>query len=134
MNSNKLCAVRGAVDVASDTPEAITSAVAQLMQGLILQNQLTPKQAVAIFFTVTPDLHSANPAWAFRRVIENKAWEQVPLLCSQEPIVSGMMEKVVRVLIQWYPEQEGLKPCPVYLGQTVSLRPDLVTDGEGTAS
>jgi chorismate mutase len=125
MTEKKLICVRGAIDVVEDTPEAITAAVKQLMSELIKLNQLTPEQVIAIFFTVTPDLHSANPAWAYRRSIEGAPWQQIPLLCSQEPIVSGMMEKVIRVLIQWYPEQEGFKCQPAYLGKTVTLRPDL---------
>ena len=46
----------------------------------------------------------------------------MPLFCSQEPEIKGMLKKVIRVLITGYFDE---KPIPVYANGAEVLRPDL---------
>ena len=120
----KLLAVRGAIDVSNDTPEAIFEAVKTLMGNLIEANEIQINHIVSIFFTTTPDIHSQNPATALRQAFPH--WESIPLLCSQEPVITGMFPACIRVLIQWQVQDaETPKITPLYLGKAAQLRPDL---------
>jgi chorismate mutase len=119
-----LLAVRGAIDVPEDTPEAITQAVQELMTELIRRNQIQPETVVSLFFTTTPDIHSLNPATALRQCLPN--WNRIPLLCAQEPVIQDMFPLCIRVLLQWQlPEAPLSPPTPVYSGKAEQLRPDL---------
>ena len=120
----KLFAVRGAIDVPIDTPEAVSEAVQTLMAKLIEVNQVELSSILSIFFTTTPDIHSQNPATALRLAFPD--WPSLPLLCSQEPVITGMFPACIRVLIQWQVQDtETVKITPLYLGKAAQLRPDL---------
>jgi chorismate mutase len=115
--------VRGAVTVAENEASAIHHALKQLLETLLYKNQITVGRIASVFFTVTPDLTAINPARAARETMSD--WKNVPMLCSQEPMVEGMLPKCIRILIQWHADQPDFHPTPVYLGETQQLRPDL---------
>ncbi len=118
-----LCAVRGAITVPEDKPEAIRVAVHALVETLLERNAIAMDTMVTVFFTITPDLQSLNPATALREVTDK--WQSVPLLCSQEPVIQGMLPRCLRILIQWNAPSRPEAITPVYLGEARLLRPDL---------
>jgi len=118
-----LLGVRGAVTVAENEASAIHHAIKQLLETLLYKNQIHADQIASVFFTITPDLTVLNPAQAAREVLID--WQTVPMVCSQEPIIKGMLPKCIRILIQWHNDQPNVSPTPVYLGEAQQLRPDL---------
>ena len=120
--------LRGAVQIASDTPENIYTATRDLLQEICRRNErLNPEDIASIFFTMTPDLTSAYPALAARQL----GWVQTPLLCAQEIPVVGSLPRVVRVLIHWNTDLSPDEVRHVYLGAAAALRPDLNIDHQG---
>jgi chorismate mutase len=113
-------AVRGATVASENSPEAIWQATAELVQAIVDRNAIAVDEVVAAFFTMTPDLDAAFPAYAARRL----GWNEVPLLGAVETAVPGMPERMIRVLVEVErPERQRLQP--VYLHGTLVLRPDL---------
>ncbi len=117
-------AVRGATIARDNSPEAIWDATAELVQAIVDQNGITVDEVVAAFFTMTPDLDAAHPAYAARRL----GWTEVPLIGAVETAVPGMPGRMIRVLVEVErPVRERL--TPVYLHGTIALRPDLRSEG-----
>jgi chorismate mutase len=117
----RLFALRGAISVERDEPEAIITATDQLMREIAARNELSPEMMVSCIFTATHDLTSEFPALAARRI---EGFDKVPLLCAQEIPVPGSMPRVIRVMIH-YQATEDHRPEHVYLGETKALRADL---------
>jgi len=111
-------AVRGAIQVAEDSVEAIRAAAARLTAELLARNALAPERIVSLVFSVTRDLTRASPAQAARSL----GLSAVPLFCLQEAELEGAMPRVIRALLTY--AGEG-RPVPVYLDGAESLRPDL---------
>lgn len=110
-------AIRGAIDVAGNTREEIAAATQELLAEITGRNSLEPEDVISMFFTLTPDLNAAFPAWAARQI----GWD-VPMLDMQEIAVPGALPHCLRVLIH----ARGADPVRhVYLGAARSLRPDL---------
>lgn len=120
MMETELRALRGAVSVENDNPPEIADSVVSLIKGITDLNGLTKENIRLIQFSVTGDIHSLNPAKAWR---EASGWSDVPLFCSLEPDFIGMPQKIIRVLIWTYVEK-GRVLKPLYLGRSASLRPD----------
>lgn len=125
-----IVAVRGAISVETDTPEAIQAAMHAMMQELAERNgwfdQNSPCRVASLSISVTADLQSRSPASALRSTLS--VWNEIPLFCAQEPQITGMMPRVIRVLVQaqWL-TSACPTPVPIYLGEAVNLRPDLAT-------
>lgn len=111
-------AIRGAIQIDQDTPQAIASAVGKLCAGISRENNLDPSEIVSAIFTLTPDLTSAFPALAARE----QGWGEVPMLCAQEIPVPGALPRVCRVLLHVRRDQPVVH---VYLEGASALRPDL---------
>jgi chorismate mutase len=118
--SERLWAVRGAVQVERNETEAILGATEELMGELMRRNELAPERMVSCVFTVTSDLDAEFPAVAARRL----GLDSVPLLCASEVQVPGSMERVIRVLVHYYADS-GHEPAHTYLGDAQTLRSDL---------
>jgi len=116
----RLFAVRGAVQVAANEPDAILDATEELMRELIERNQLEPEAMVSCLFTTTDDLDAEFPAAAARRL----GLTAVPLLCCREIPVPGSMPRVIRVMLHFY-GPVTLTPAHVYVGEAQKLRADL---------
>ena len=116
----KLQAVRGAVQIASNSAGEITQGTQQMMQTLVEENQIEERRIVSVQFSITADLTAVNPATAFRQL----GYEKAPLFCCQEPPIDGAMPRVVRVLLTVYVD-EGVQLQPCYLNGAEKLRPDL---------
>ena len=115
--------IRGAIQIETDTPEAILQASREVVLAMVSANPgLVPEDVASIFFTVTDDLRSAYPASTAR---ELPGWGRVPLLCAREiPVPSGM-PRCLRFLIHWNTNSPHQSINHVYLGVTANLRPDL---------
>jgi len=118
--SERLFAVRGAVQAADNEAAAILAATEELMRELMARNELGPESLVSCVFTTTEDLDAEFPAVAAR----NLGLNGVPLLCAKEIDVPGAMPRVIRVLVHYY---AGASHAPVhtYLGAAQALRSDL---------
>lgn len=110
--------IRGAVQVPTDTAEAIDAATRELLAAIVEKNRLDPAMIVAIWFTQTDDLSSGHAPAAARAL----GWSHVPLLGAREATVTGSLPRVVRALILAPMTGEARH---VYLGAARSLRPDL---------
>jgi chorismate mutase len=119
----RVAAIRGAIDVAIDTPDEIQRAVADLVRQLTARNSLPVEQIISAQFTMTPDLRSVFPAAAARAA----GWTHVPMLCATAVDVPGAMARCIRVLVHVNTSNDRVEH--VYLGGTVSLRPDLQPGG-----
>jgi chorismate mutase len=116
----RLFALRGAISVERNDPEAIIGATRELIAALIERNEIEPDQMVSCIFTATTDLNAEFPAVAARGL----GLDSVPLLCTQEIEVPGALERVIRVLLHYYATNSH-EPQHVYLGEARALRQDL---------
>ncbi|MGI5469309.1 chorismate mutase [Streptomyces sp. CA-132043] len=111
-------AIRGAVQVAADTREAVGEATRELIGRLLPANGLGTADVVSAFFTATPDLTSELPVLA----ASEAGWSAVPMLCAAEMAVPGALPRVVRVMV--HAEMERARPVRhVYLPGTTPDRP-----------
>ncbi len=116
----KVRGIRGAIDVASDDPQAIAAATRRLLAEMIARNGLAIDDVVCALFSMTPDLRAAFPARAAREL----GWHDVPMLSFTEIDVPGALRRVLRVLILI--NTNGTATARhVYLGRAATLRPDL---------
>jgi chorismate mutase len=122
MSLLRMRAVRGAIAVERDTPDAIIAATGELLAALLAKNDLALADVTCAYFTATPDLRSEFPAKGARAA----GWDEVPMLCAQEIDVVGALPRCIRVLVHFEaPADRAVSP--VYLGDAKSLRPDLVS-------
>lgn len=113
--------IRGAITVERDETEAILAATERLLRAIVDENQVDPEQIASALFTVTPDLTSAFPAAAARRM----GWTLVPLLNFTEIDVAGGLARCVRVLIHLNTDLPQDRIRHVFLDGARALRPDL---------
>ena len=113
--------VRGATTVDRDDAEEILSRTSELLCEIQRANGILPDDIAGIVFTITPDLTSAFPAAAARRL----GWNLVPLIDAVEPMVSGAPERCIRVLLFWNTSKAQHEIRHVYLRGAAGLRPDL---------
>lgn len=118
-NSIRLRAIRGASCV-NDTQDDMQEKVSLLYETILKKNKLNESDIVSIQFTLTQDIHAANPAFVLRKA----GWaSEVPLFCAVEPDIDGAMPFVVRILITAYLSKNAV---PVYLNGAEALRKDLI--------
>ena len=120
--SQRLFAIRGATG-AENNSESIIKNVCEMCLKLFAENKLVQKDFVSIQFTITEDLNVMNPAMALRKGQDEFDVSQIPLFCSQEAKVVGSPERMVRVLVTAYMD-ENAKPVHVYINGGEKLRPD----------
>jgi chorismate mutase len=116
----RLSALRGAITVDDNEPEAILGATEMLVREVMQRNSLRTDDVVSCIFTCTADLDAEFPAVAARRL----GLSAVPLLCAREIDVPGALPRVIRLLVHCY-VNPGSAPQHVYLREAVSLRRDL---------
>jgi chorismate mutase len=119
----KVRGIRGAVQVAENTPEQIGRAAVDMVSRMARENDVKPVDVAYVYFTVTQDLMADFPARSIRTSLAG--WEFVPLLCSQEIAVLGMMPRLLRVLMLVNTELEQHEIRHAYVGEATKLRPDL---------
>jgi len=111
-------AIRTATTVDQDSPELIKDASVEIMSLMLKSNELKLENIISVFFSITPDLKSFNPATAVR---ENLNWTEIPMICFQEAFIEGGLPYCIRSLIhiQNYQNHE-IKH--IYLHKAESLR------------
>ncbi|MEV8569043.1 chorismate mutase [Streptomyces sp. NPDC051322] len=114
-------AVRGAVQLERDEAGHLEEQVGALLTAVLERNDLTPDDLISVWFTATPDLHSAFPAAAARKL----GMVDVPLICAQELDIAGAMPRVVRVLAHIESDRPKADIAHVYLGAAGALRKDI---------
>ncbi len=114
--------IRGAIAVKKNTAEDLGRATRELLEALVEANGVKIEDIASIFFTVTPDLNAEFPATTAREM----GWTMVPLLCAREIDVPGSMPRLLRVLMHINTGKTQSQIKHQYLGETASLRPDLV--------
>lgn len=115
-------AVRGAVTLSEDSPRAMEESLEELWSALMKENHLHYSDIINVFFTLTTDIHAANPARVTRKMM---GWDMVAMLCSTEPEIRGFPGLCVRVLVQFETDRPVDRLHHVYLRGAASLRPDL---------
>jgi chorismate mutase len=116
----RLRALRGAITVEDNEPDAIVGATEELVREVMERNELEADHLVSCIFTCTADLDAEFPALAARRL----GLDRVPLLCAREIDVPGALPRVIRLLVHCYAEPTA-PARHVYLREAVSLRRDL---------
>ncbi len=114
--------VRGATTLAHTGTSEVDAAVAELLDRMLQDNQATPGDVAALFFTVPEDLPKCNPAASARA----HGMELVPLLVVRENGGDTRVERCLRALalINTRLPQAGVRHA--YLRGARELRPDLV--------
>ncbi|MDX1918219.1 MAG: chorismate mutase [Candidatus Caenarcaniphilales bacterium] len=124
--SCRICALRGATTVKQDDCESIRGATVELIEQILTLNDLKEKDFTALFFTLTRDLISYNPATALRKALD---WNNTPMICLQEAYIEGGLERCIRV-IGFVQQDESFTPQHVYLHEAQTLRQDWVLNPE----
>jgi chorismate mutase len=114
-------AVRGAIQVDTDTREDILQCSAELVTAVLERNGLTADDIISIVFTATPDLTAEFPAYAARLL----GLTDVPLLCASEIAVPGALPRTLRLLAHVETELSRAQLRHVYLRGAAALRTDL---------
>ncbi|HET7226965.1 MAG TPA: chorismate mutase, partial [Candidatus Eisenbacteria bacterium] len=109
--SGRVAAVRGAVQVAENSVEAILAGTTRLLLALIEANAVTPERIVSALFTTTADLDADFPAHAARRL----GWTEVPMLNAREIPVPGSLPRAIRVLLTLRDVPGDAALTPIYL-------------------
>jgi chorismate mutase len=118
--------VRGAITVDRDESTMIVSATERLLKAIVAENYIDTTQIASVLFSATPDLTTAFPAQAARRM----GWTFVPLLSFTEIDVAGGLARCVRVLVHLNTDLRQDRIVHVFLDGARMLRPDLVARGQ----
>ena len=114
--------IRGATTVNNNTIEDIRIEILKMVNELLVQNEIDPKDVACVTFTMTKDLNCAYPA-KFAREIQG--FEKVPLMCYQELDIENSLRKCIRVLFLVNTEKSQDEITHIYLNDAKNLRPDL---------
>jgi chorismate mutase len=121
MNAPQLRALRGATTASANTTDAISEAVAELLDALVERNGLEGSQLLSVTFSVTADLDACFPAAIARR---RSGWDAVALLDCQQMAVAGDLPRCIRLLAHaWFDAGHSIRHA--YLREAARLRPDL---------
>ena len=121
MDKKRLFALRGAARCLNDR-EDIQKQTVEMYDELLSRNNFTEVDLVSVFFSVTADLDSINPAAALR---EKGRAAEAALFVTQEAFFPGSLDRVIRVLIHCYLDKKAT-PVHVYRNGAEGLRPDRV--------
>lgn len=111
-----MTAIRGAITVSRNTPEAITAATTELAAAITEKNGIS--SAVYVMISSTRDITAMYPATALRE----SGIINAPLFSCAEPDIEGSLKMCVRFLVLCAGNFEAKH---VYLGEAKSLRKDL---------
>jgi chorismate mutase len=120
-STRELRALRGATTASANTREAISEAVAELLDALVERNGLDGSQLLSVTFSVTADLDAVFPAAIARH---RQGWDAVALLDCQQMAVAGDLPRCIRLLAHaWLASERPVRHA--YLRDAARLRPDL---------
>ena len=110
------------MQIAEDDKNLIIEKVGYLIKKILHENKIEEDQIISLFFSITADLKTVNPAAALR---SGGGFGKTPLFCAQEPDSDGAMPRVVRVLMTCEFTENMKELSPVYIDGAEKLRPDL---------
>lgn len=113
--------VRGAITASANTSEDVLLQTRRLMAVMIRTNDIKPEDVGFALFSTTDDLDANFPALAARQF----GWFDVPLICTNEIPVPGALPMCIRILMNWNTSKSQKEIQHVYLGDAVTLRPDI---------
>lgn len=119
--SQTIRAIRGATTLDVDDEPHMVERVTGLLAEMLERNAVAHEDLISIFFSATPDLHSAFPALAARRM----GLGDVPLMCTQELDIDGATPRCVRVMVHLNSTRARDEMRHVYLEGASGLRDDL---------
>lgn len=111
-------AVRGATTLDADTPDQVDARVGELVRAMLEQNRLSEDDLISMLFTATPDVRSAFPATAARRL----GLSDVPLMGAQELDVHDGMSLCIRVMMHIESDLPRDQVAHVYLHRAATLQ------------
>jgi len=113
-------AIRAATCVNEDSEWQIKEASVELMSAVLRENQINSEDIISVYYTLTPDLKSFNPATAARTEL---GWKDVPMICAQEAFIEEGLKFCIRALmhVNLKPDQ---KVQHIYLREARNLRAD----------
>lgn len=114
-------ALRGATTLDVDSKDHLLERVEALLSQMLEANEIGHEDLISILFTATPDVHSAFPALAARRM----GMGDVPLICAQELDIVGSKPLCVRVMVHFNSQRSRSELHHVYLEGARDLRDDL---------
>lgn len=114
-------AIRGAIQVESNSIVAIHAGVKELLLAILEENGLTPSEVISVILTSTPDLTADFPAAAAREI----GFGAVPLLCAAEIDVPGALPRIIRVMLHCEKANALDVVTHIYLKGATALRRDL---------
>jgi chorismate mutase len=114
-------AIRGAVQVDSDTRNEVLRATAELLSKCLHANEIDTDALISVMFTATPDITSEFPALAAREL----GLGDVPLMCAVEMNVEGSMPRVIRLMALVESDTPRKYIVHTYLRGATALRLDL---------
>lgn len=117
----RIRAIRGATQLAVDSPLEVADKTSELVSQMLSRNGLAIDDCISLLFTATPDVHAAFPAAAARKL----GMGHIPLLCAQELDVAGALPLVIRVLLHAELDVPLRSVNHVYLHGAMALRQDL---------
>ncbi|QED48431.1 chorismate mutase [Cytobacillus dafuensis] len=116
--------VRGATTVNDDNEIEIVQATEILLRKMIEENEIEAEKVASVFISVTEDITAVFPAKAMRLI---EGWKYVPVMCMKEIPVASSLPKCIRVMIHVNTNIPQKEISHIYLGEAISLRPDLNT-------
>lgn len=114
-------AIRGAIQVESNSADSIAAGTKELLAEILAANSLEPSSVISVLLTATPDLNAAFPAAAAREV----GFEAVPLLCAVEIDVPGALPRTIRAMAHVETELGASEVAHIYLHGAKALRRDI---------
>ncbi len=120
----RIFAIRGAA-CSENTKDDIFLNTENLCREIFKKNKIKAEDLISIQFSLTPDLNQLNPATALRKGNTGLDTSKVALFCCQEAVIEGMLEKVIRVMVTVYLDEEA-EIFNVYQNGAEKLRPDFV--------
>ena len=88
--------LRGATTVEANTRNSIRDATKELLEALVRENEISPDDIAAAYFTVTSDLNAMYPASVAR---QDLGWEHVALLDFHQMEVPHSVPNCIRVML-----------------------------------
>ena len=114
-------ALRGAVCSANNAEE-ISKRSIELYDKMLAENKLSETDIVSLFFSVTADIDTQNPATALRQ--SGRAGETAMMVLSEAAIKDSLCG-TIRILIHCYMDTDK-QVRHVYMHGAEKLRPDLL--------
>ncbi len=113
--------IRGAITVDNNEKKAILTAVKQLIETIIKQNDLKQEEIISFIFSTTDDLDQVYPGQAVR----DMGFTKTSIMCLQEMKVKDSLNKCIRVMLSINNEKEKSDIKHIYLKKAANLREDL---------